>query len=58
MPARRMVVVRLTLDDRSHCRGTAMADSGQEAPFDGWLELLGAVAHLIDDPGLDPFDQP
>lgn len=57
-PGRRMLVVRLTLDDPRRCRGTAVADSGHQAAFDGWLGFLGAVARLVDDAAAERADRP
>jgi len=48
------VVIRVRIERLEPLRGTAATEDGAERPFEGWMELIGAVAALIgsDHPGI------
>jgi hypothetical protein len=55
------VVIHLSISQGVPLTGTARAEEGSELAFEGWLELLGAIAQLMDhdlraEPGPEPGD--
>jgi hypothetical protein len=44
------MVIRLRIQRLEPLRGTAAADEGSELVFEGWMELIGAIAELVGGP--------
>jgi hypothetical protein len=44
------MVIRLRIRRVEPLRGTAAADEGSELVFEGWMELIGAIAELVGGP--------
>jgi hypothetical protein len=47
-------VIEVRIERLQPLIGVARVDDGAELTFEGWLELIGAIAKLLDSPELPP----